>query len=206
MDAGKGRVVARLTDGSPLLVEQKVGNGRLLVFGSTFDNLANDLPLHASFVPFVEQSALYLSGGEAAPAQYAVDSFVDLKGGGEIIDPDGNRALSLADAAKTPAFKLTREGFWEVRRPNGNHELIAAYADRRESDLATVPAETLSLWQSTGTNGPAGAPGDPAQRPYSIWWYVLLAVLTMAVIESLFSGKYVVKAEEAQPVARKQAA
>ena len=61
----------------------------MLMFASTFDNIANDLPLHASFVPFVEQSALYLSGGESAPAQYVVDSFVDLKGGGEIIGPDG---------------------------------------------------------------------------------------------------------------------
>src|SRR5205085_4676913 len=65
--AKTARVLARLTDGSPLLVEQKVGSGKLLVFGSTFDNLANDLPLHASFVPFVEQSALYLSGSESAP-------------------------------------------------------------------------------------------------------------------------------------------
>jgi hypothetical protein len=47
---------------------------------------------------------LYLSGGENVPAQYAVDSFVDLKGGGEIMDPDGQRALSLSEAAKTPAF------------------------------------------------------------------------------------------------------
>ncbi len=95
VDPGKNRVVAKLTDGTPLLVERTVGQGRMLIFASTFDNIANDLPLHASFVPFVEQSALYLSGGESAPAQYEVDSFVDLKGGGEIIGPDGQRALSL---------------------------------------------------------------------------------------------------------------
>ena len=77
----------------------------MLIFASTFDNLANDLPLHASFVPFVEQSAHYLSGVEPAPAQYVVDSFVDLKGGGEVTGPDGKRALSLADAAKTPAVR-----------------------------------------------------------------------------------------------------
>ena len=63
IDAGKDRVLAKLTDGTPLLVEKKIGAGRLLIFASTFDNIANDLPLHASFVPFVEQSALYLSGG-----------------------------------------------------------------------------------------------------------------------------------------------
>jgi hypothetical protein len=177
----------------------------LMVFASTFDNIANDLPLHASFVPFIEQSALYLSGSEPAPSQYAVDSFVDLKGGGEIIDPDGKRALSLAEATKTPAFKLTRAGFWEVRRPNGNHELIAAFPDRRESDLAVVPDETLSLWQSTGTGGPAGVPADAAQKPYSLWWFFLLALLAMAIVESIFAGKYL-NPEQAQPLVHKKAA
>jgi hypothetical protein len=206
LDAGKSRVLAKLTDGTPLLVEQKVGNGRLLVFASTFDNIANDLPLHASFVPFVEQSALYLSGGENVPAQYAVDSFVDLKGGGEIMDPDGKRALSLSEAAKTPAFRLTRAGFWDVRRANGAPELIAVHTDRRESDLTPVAADTLALWQSTGKADPTAAAGPAGEKPVSIWWYFLLALLGMAVVESIFAGKYV-DPEERQPLAaRKQAA
>lgn len=207
LDPSNGRVVAKLTDGSPLLVERTVGTGRLLVFASTFDNIANDLPLHAAFVPFVEQSALYLSGSDAASAQYMVDSFVDLKGGGEIMGPDGQRALSLAEAAKSPAFRLTKEGYWEVRRPNGNHELIAVHSDRRESDLTPVAADTLALWQSTGKANPAagGAAGEPGEKPYSIWWYVLVALLAAAVIESIFAGKYL-NQEQAQPLTRKQAA
>lgn len=139
------------------------------------------------------------------PAQYAVDSFVDLKNGGEIIAPDGKRALSLTEAAKTPAFRLSREGFWEVRRPNGQHELIAAHADRRESDLAIVPKETVALWQSTGKAGPAGTSGETNQKPYVVWWYVLLALLVAAVIESVFAGKYM-NPEQDQPIARKLAA
>ena len=153
----------------------------------------------------MEQSALYLSGSEPVPAQYAVDSYIDLKDGGEIIGPDGKRALSLTEAAKTPAFRLSREGFWEVRRPNGQHELIAAHADRRESDLAIVPKETVALWQSTGKAGPAGTQGETADKPYVIWWYVLLALLIAAVIESIFAGKYM-NPEQDQPIARKQAA
>lgn len=206
IDAGKNRVVARLTDGSPLLIERSVGSGRLLLFASTFDNLANDLPLHASFVPFVEQSALYLSGGEAAPAQYVVDSFVDLKGGGEIIAPDGKRALSLTEAAKTPAFRLSREGFWEVRRPNGRHELIAAHADRRESELAVVPKDTLTLWQSTGKPETTGGPTESNERPFGIWWYVLVVLAGAAVVESLLAGKYLKPEQAQQPVVQKQAA
>jgi hypothetical protein len=136
-----------------------------------------------------------------------VDSFVDLKGGGEIMGPDGQRALSLAEAAKSPAYRLTKEGYWEVRRPNGIHELIAVHSDRRESDLTPVANDTLALWQSTGKANPAagGAAGEAGEKPYSIWWYVLVALLIAAVIESLFAGKYW-NEEQAQPFARKQAA
>lgn len=204
IDPGKSKVVAKLTDGTPLLIERTIGSGRLMIFASTLDNIANDLPLHASFVPFVEQSALYLSGGEAAPAQYPVDSFVDLKGG-EIIGPDGKRPLSLAEAGKTQAFKLGKEGFWEVRRANGQNELIAVHADRRESELETVPKETLALWQSTGRAGQAGGAGEAGEKPYSLWWYVLVTLLVAAVVESIFSGRYW-NAEQAEPIARKQAA
>ena len=86
------------------------------MFASTFDNIANDLPLHASFVPFVEQSALYLCGSDAVPSQYMVDSFVDLKGGGEIMGPDGQRALSLSRSCEVARFPPDKEGYWEVRR------------------------------------------------------------------------------------------
>ena len=52
MEPGDARVAARLTDQTPLLMDQQVGEGHVLVFASTFDNIANDFPLHASFVPF----------------------------------------------------------------------------------------------------------------------------------------------------------
>ena len=57
---GNARVVAKLTDQTPLLMDQQVGSGHIMVFASTFDNVANDFPRHPSFVPFIEQTARYL--------------------------------------------------------------------------------------------------------------------------------------------------
>ena len=54
-------MAARLGDQTPLLLDQQLGEGHVLVFASTFDNIANDFPLHSSFVPFVEQTARYLA-------------------------------------------------------------------------------------------------------------------------------------------------
>ena len=76
---GDARVVARLSDQTPLLLDQQVGQGRILIFTSTFDNIANDFPLHASFVPFVEQTARYLGRLDAGPAGVTVGSFAELR-------------------------------------------------------------------------------------------------------------------------------
>ncbi len=120
------------------------------MFTSTFDNVPNDLPLHASWVPFVEQSAAYLGGGGAEqPVNLTVDSYVELRtadskgAAAEVLDPDGKRLLSLEEATTAKNFAVNNEGFFELKTASGRHSLIAVHADRRESDLAVIPKETL---------------------------------------------------------------
>ena len=93
VDPGNSRVIARLTDRTPLLLEKKIGEGNVLLFTSGLDNLTNDFPLHPIFVPFVEQTALYLSGTERRSGSRVVDSFLELRSSKEqavsveVIDP-----------------------------------------------------------------------------------------------------------------------
>ena len=206
VDPGQSRVIARLSNQVPLLLEKQVGEGRVLVFASTFDNIANDFPLHASFVPFVEESAQYLGGQQARSTNVAVDSFIELRAAKDqgasvdVIDPDGKHPLSLKEAAGTPSFQVNREGFYEIHRANGRVEMVAVHADRRESDLTTVPRETLELWHNTGrgssttpVNGEAASPA----RPQSLWRYALLLVLIVAIIESVIASRYLSVEKEA---------
>ena len=79
VDASNARVVARLTDQTPLLLDKKIGEGRVLLLSSGLDNLTNDFPLHPAFVPFVEKTAEYLSGTERKGGARLVDSFLDLR-------------------------------------------------------------------------------------------------------------------------------
>ena len=72
-------MVARLTDQTPLLLDKKIGEGRVLLLASGLDNLTNDFPLHPVFVPFVEQTARYLSGTESRSGSRLVDSFLELR-------------------------------------------------------------------------------------------------------------------------------
>ena len=147
--------------------------------------MANDFPLHASFVPFVEQTARYLGRLDAEPSSVPVGSFDELRDSKEtgaavdVVDPKGDRVLSLAEATKAHNIQFTLAGFYDIRRPNGRNELVAVNTDRHESDLAPIPQETLSLWQNTanGTSGSGGAASQTEQKPLSLWWYVMLAVL-----------------------------
>jgi Aerotolerance regulator N-terminal/von Willebrand factor type A domain len=201
VDPGSSRVVARLTNQVPLLLEKQVGEGRVLLFTSTFDNISNDLPGHNSFVPFVEESARYLGGQQDLSTNVSAGSYIELRSARElgaaidVTEPDGTHPLSLKDATTTQTFQVTREGFYEIHRANGRQEFVAVHADRRESDLTPISQETLDLWKNTGRgpDTPASQDGAPAQnqaRPWSLWRYALLLVLITAIIESVLASRY----------------
>jgi hypothetical protein len=200
VDPGQSHVIARLTNQAPLLLEKQVGEGRVVVFTSTFDNVGNDMPLHASFVPFVEETARYLGGQQDRSTNVAVDSYIELRSAKEhgaaidVTEPDGSHPLSLKDASTTQTFQVTREGFYDIHRANGREELVAVHADRRESDLTPIPQETLALWQNTGlgpdTPSGDGSAADTQPRPWSLWRYALLLVLIIAIIESVLASRY----------------
>jgi len=186
------RVLARLADGTPALSEAAIGAGRLLVFGSSLDGLANDLPLHKAFVPFVLRAAGYLSGlGEATPQRVA-GSAVELTPGVavEILDPHGRRALSMSEARTAASFDAAEEGFYELRRARGRNELIAVNSDRRESDLAVAPRETLTLWQNSAAGGEERGSARETRTRHELWpWLIALAV-AVALAESFVGSRY----------------
>ncbi len=208
VDPQDSRVVARLSDRTPLLIERKIGEGRALLFTSTIDNVANDFPLHPSFVAFIDQSARYLSGMEERNAVTSVGSHLELRSAKEravsveVIDPDGKRPLSLRESTQAQSFQVTRGGFFEVRRANGRNEMAAVNPDRRESDLGALPAETVQLWTGSGageagavaakaaSDTPSGFQEEPVKKPWSFWWYFLLAAALATVGESIFANQY----------------
>ena len=189
------QVLARLSDGSPLLVEQRLGEGRVMVFASSLDNIWNDLPLHPVFVPFAVESARYLSGIEEEKRHALVDSVIELgkhRAAGstvQLFDPQGERALSLSESVSEKDFQLTDVGFYEVRRP-GRMELVAVNPDPRESNLRPIDADLMALWQATGrerADSIAGTgSGTVAQvPPIEIWRWLLALLLIVTLLESV---------------------
>ena len=201
------RVAARLTDQTPLLLEKKIGEGRVVLFASGFDNLTNDFPLHPVFIPFIDQTARYLSGMETRVGSRMVDSFLELRTakeqsvGVEVVDPDGKRPLSLKEAVTAQSFQLTRAGFYQLRLASGRQDLVGVNADRRESDLDVIPRDTLALWTGNAANtdqqaATQGAVTQDQKKPYSLWWYAVLLLLVATLAESLLSSQYLTMSRE----------
>jgi hypothetical protein len=190
-------VIARLNDGRALLMEKPMGDGRVVLMASGLEGLSNDLPLHPTFVAFVSRVARHLSALQQGGGSRLVDSIVELHEapagptnavattGVEVIDPDGHRALSLAQAATTPTLRLREAGFYELRRVNGRSQLLAVNIDARESDLSVIPEETLALWRRAGpAQGlPASNSSASTQQPYALWWYIMLLALLFALAQ-----------------------
>jgi hypothetical protein len=207
VEPGTARIIARLSDSSPILIDQQVGEGRVLIFASTLDNISNDLPISASFVPFVEQASHYLGNIEDRPSNYRAGSFLDLRtsksstsGASEVTGPKGERVLTLSEAAKAQGVTLENEGFYDVRRPTGQHELAAVNADRKESNLEPIPTETIQLWQNTGgsTNSSQSGPATKqVPQTVDLWWYVMILALILAIAESLIGNRYLAVEKEA---------
>lgn len=122
-----------LSNGDPLLLEQRVGSGRVFLFTTTADRDWSDLPLKTVYLPLIQGLANYLAGGNrgildagitiAAPKEIDLPpSFVgkSLK----IVKPDKRQVDVSVTAAKEHAVALfdenDRAGFYRIALPAGS--------------------------------------------------------------------------------------
>jgi hypothetical protein len=201
-------VVATLDNGLPLLLEARLGEGRIWILASALDGRANDLTLQPAFLPFIDRSLRWLSGASERVSLAQVDAAHDLRrtrsasSSVEVIGPDGRRAISIEEAARASSLALDRAGFWEIRRPGGRAEMVAVNIDRRESDLALMPAESAELWQGAPAAPSSAASTQTAEAARQLWpWFVALAC-AMALAEIWIAAKHLKTAETANEEAR----
>jgi hypothetical protein len=205
IEPGEARVIARLGDQTPLLLEKRIGEGRVVLLTSGLDNLTNDFPLNPAFVPFIEQTARYLAGGERQGGARPVDAYLELRNakekaqGVEVTDPEGKRPLTLGEAASAQSFQLTEAGYYQLRLANGRQDEVGVNPDPKESNLDVIPSDVVAPWQGKGgessqqasSSGTASSdPAMPNKTPQSFWWYVMLLVFAAALAESALASRY----------------
>jgi len=198
VDPKSSAVIARLADQTPLLMEQKLGAGKVMALATALDNVSSDFPVQPAFVPFVEQLALRLSGWEEAATSTVVDAQFEVGGGGtsrafEILGPDGRRAVSLEESAKGAPVVADRDGFWEIRRGSGRDQMIAVNLDRRESDLEPISSESAQMWAGGVAETASAGGGSPEQTRRSLAVAAVAFALLSACAEAWVGSKYLTR-------------
>jgi hypothetical protein len=184
------RVLLRLADGAPLLLERALGDGRVLLFTSSLGREWNDLPVQPAFVPLMAGIANELLGGGGFTSEADLGSTLAVRAlglaGGQIFDPRGEAALGLG--AGGGDVLLDQVGFYEVVG-GGTTELVAVNFDPRESDLTPIDATTLERWRGLGVRPgeqatPVAVTSAEETVPNSLGPWLMIALLVLVLVES----------------------
>jgi hypothetical protein len=190
-------VLVSLEDGSPLVVERKLGRGRMLILTSSLDNKQSDIPIRPVFVNFIAEAGKYLSGEQQLKQHQIAGDYLQLlqtgSAAGQVIDPQGRNLLSLAETHRSQDIKLNHTGFYEIYTSD-SETLIAVNADLRESELSIMSNDAISAWRQALTE-PAlsetqSGPLNIEQDSIEIWHILLLLMGIVVLTESLLGNRY----------------
>jgi hypothetical protein len=198
------QILARFDDGAPALIERRVGNGRVLVWTSSFDLQGNDLPLKSVFLPFVHRMVTTLGSYAERPSWLTVGDVLEpartapVPGAARqvtprvVLTPSGERVA--LDGEGPDVLELAEQGFYEVRgqgRDAAPPMTVASNVDLGESDLTPMDPQEL-VAGATGRAGGAAAAGANAtptdqeqERTQRVWWFLLFAALVVLGLETL---------------------
>lgn len=193
------RVLLSTEDGEPLLLERRVGQGRLLLLTTALDNIWSDLPVEPVFVSFMAEAANWLAGVDTFGGRQVAGANLSLAQSGaavgQVIDPAGKELLSLSATRGAQNVRLPRAGFYQVVTP-ARESLVAVNVDARESELTPLDAGSLDNWRkaaaATETVAPpaASAQSEGPVLPLARW---LLAVLALVVVAESIAGNWLLR-------------
>lgn len=176
-------------DGSPALIERKVGRGRVLLWTSTLDKDWTNAPLEAVFVPFVQRLVGYL-GGTSAGGALRFDATVgeratlELPLSGtepQVVGPDGQLVLAeiIRGEPLEVRFTPTTPGAYAVGLEG---EPPVAYV------AANVPAEESDIRvRETLAEAEAAIQPELLQRHAELGPAALGGVLMLLLAQALLS-------------------
>lgn len=155
-------VIARYSDGSPALVEERTSGGRVLVFGSDLNYRGNDFPLQPLFVPFIHEAVRYLASQRTSRTEYLV---------GEL------QVAAMPGVVSLPAPASGR---------------IAVNVDPRESDPGRMTADTfqtgISRLNASAARSEEAAAKEREDGQF-LWWYGLLLMVASLAAEGVLGRR-----------------
>jgi hypothetical protein len=205
----EAHVIARFSDGSPMMIERSFGRGRVLLSTTTLGSAWSTLPRSSLFLPLAQSSVRYLAGGnedqQTLIAGQPIEAhFTDALGDrGNITLPDGSRqALDLARVGDRQIARFPgthRPGVYEISVHTAKADESKTFivqATRDESDLTPLsPQQWNTLQNSLGFNRLEAQSADLAAQAadrrggHEIWLTLIALTLALMVAESAFARR-----------------
>lgn len=204
-------VLARFEDGAGALAERRLGQGRVLQFGSSLDGYWNDLPRQPVFLPFLHQLVRYAADYRDRRDAFVIGEAVD-DGRSAASDSAPNARTLVARVAEAPSGRRIRfggageplalvpdeAGIFAIRRagaPGERPRLVAVNIDPRELEFARFDPTRLvesvrsDATSATAADSAATATPKDREREQSLWWYILVVVTAALVAEALLARR-----------------
>jgi hypothetical protein len=206
MGEAPGNTILALDDGSPFLVELRVGAGRMLVLTTALSPEWSSLVVQPAFVTFMANAVNYLAEELLPSAATVGQPFAIPASSLQIFDDDGGRVLGLGDTVDRPAVRLDAPGIYEVRTPTRTQPL-AVNLDGRESELAPASPDLLNAWQDAtlassslqdaAERAKKGLAAEDVVQELALAPWLLLALLIVVLSECLVANLLTRRTQEA---------
>ena len=187
------RVFARFDNKDPAIIELTEGNGKILVFTTTWKPADSQLALSSKFVPLL-YSALALNGTlQQSQANWLVGDLVQL--------PKGATSVQQPDGSTLPSGELKGE-FVEARLP-GIYAFLPGM-DKVAVNLSPDESRTSPMFMdefkrlglpldesgnAANVKSAAIAGAIDLENKQKLWRWILLAVVLVLLVETIVAGR-----------------
>lgn len=195
------RVMARLANGAPALVEKKFGLGKVILVASSANTDWNTLPLKPAFLPLVHQLVAYLAAGTDGTRNGTVGEtlvkplpLAEASRSVTVTDPSGQRSTVTPAIDERGAVVQVenprRAGFYHVSVAHGSLDTFAVNRDTRESDLRSLNEAALRKllpaheWTWIGLNDDLVQAISKSRQGVELWRILLFTALGLMLLET----------------------
>jgi hypothetical protein len=206
----RARVALSLANGDPMIVEEPVGRGRVVLVATSADISWTAMPVWPSFLPLVQELLAYCTGGQLHDQNVEVGQPLEgstaMPAGGVplvIYRPDAaHEAVRLATQGDYGSFsyaETTSSGIYTARfgSPVARSQLFAVNLDTAESDLTPLGPDELrhDVWPGvpfvyqTHWQGPEHTAAGQLAQPGAWHLDLLYAALVLLLAETFLAWR-----------------
>ena len=192
------------------MIERRLGQGKVLVYTSTFSTNWTDFPINELYVPFLYQMARYGVSASEARHQYTVGEVVAIKGQPaeewEVRTPEDKLFKVTLDASGTDFFRETETPGAYVAARGRSIFPFSVNVDPRESVLETRDQEEAYVAVAGTSEDVATDPEQAAslivedeERKQKLWRYLILLILGLFAFETVLANRKVTRGARRKP-------